>query len=100
MAEVQQPSNEISTSHEEVEEDIANNNDPNNNADDLNVDEIPQNVCDILEETINHEISDIVTFFPGTEREDVRGRLETHWTNPLRQQVRNSKKELKLKDSC
>ena len=90
MAEVQQPSNEIPISHEEVEEDIANNNDPNNNAPNMDVDEIPQNMCDnVLEETINDEISNILEFFPGAEREGIRQSLENNWSDPLRQEVKN-----------
>ena len=90
MAEIQQPLNEIPISHEGVEEDIANNNDPNNNAPnmDVDVDQIPRNVCDnISEVTINDEISNILKFFPGAEREDIRQSLENNWSDPLRQQV-------------
>ena len=91
MAEVHQPSNELSSSNEEVEEDIANNNDPNNNAPNLDVDEVlrvEEDICDILEGTIDDETSNILKLFPGAEREDIRQRLENNWTNPLRQQVR------------
>ena len=91
MAEVHQPSNELSSPNEEVEEDIANNNDPNNNAPNLDVDEVlrvEEDICDILEGTIDDETSNILKLFPGAEREDIRQRLENNWTNPLRQQVR------------
>ena len=91
MAEVHQASNQLATSHEEVEEDIANNNDPNNNAPNLDIDEVlrvEEDICDILEGSIDDETSTILALFPGVEREKIRQSLENNWTNPLRQQVR------------
>ena len=84
-------SNDAATSHEEAEDDIANNNDPNNNACTVEENGSVENrdfLNDIVsEDTIEDEISNIQTLLPQSNREDIRIRLNAHWSNPSRQQV-------------
>ena len=102
MARLGLSSNDTAVSHDETEEDIANNNDPNNNAFDMDPDENPDTLENTneteseKEQNINDEISSILNLLPDSNREDIRMRLERHWLNPLRQQIGDTHHFFKL----
>ena len=91
MANSDASSIDVATSHDEAEDDIANNNDPNNNAgngeNNGTVENLPNMNDNESENNIDDEISNIMSLLPHSDREDIRTRLLKHWSNPLRQQV-------------
>ena len=92
MATAESSIHNVAISHDEVQEDLANNNDPNNNAIDVNTDEEPQmaQVSDDPTPTVNisDDISSIIDILPESRKDDGMVRLEKNWSNPLRQGVR------------
>ena len=96
MANAEASSNGVPPSHDEAEEDMANNNDPNNNAFDMDTDEVTENVGTrentVGAETsdrdnIDDEVSNIMSLLPDSNKEDVIKRLNDQLFNPDRQQV-------------
>ena len=92
MATAESSIHNVAISHDEVQEDLANNNDPNNNAIDVNTDEEPQmaQVSDDPTPTVNisDDISSIIDILPESRKDDGMVRLEKNWSNPLRQGVK------------
>lgn len=91
MATAESSIHNVAISHDEVQEDLANNNDPNNNAIDVNTDEEPQmaQVSDDPTPTVNisDDISSIIDILPESPKDDGMVRLEKNWSNPLRQGI-------------
>ena len=91
MANTESSSNDVATSHDEAEDDIANNNDPNNNAGNIAINGTVENLQNMneneSENNIDDEILNIMSLLPHSDSEDIRSRLMKHWTNPVRQQV-------------
>ena len=82
--------NNIPAPQDEVEEDIANNNDPNNNA--VNVDAndsvLNEESPDVEPEgSIDDEVDNILNLLPDTGRDEVRQRLKKHWSSLSRKEV-------------
>lgn len=92
MATAESSIRDVAISHDEVQEDLANNNDPNNNAIDVNTDEEPQmaQVSDDPIPTVNisDDISSIIDILPESRKDDGTVRHEKNWSNPLRQGVK------------
>ena len=92
MATAESSIHNVAISHDEVQEDLANNNDPNNNAIDVNTDEEPQMAQVSHDPTptvnISDDISSIIDTLPESRKEDGTIRLEKNWSNPLRQGVK------------
>ena len=90
MATAESSIRDVAISHDEVQEDLANNNDPNNNAIDVNTDEEPQmaQVSDDPIPTVNisDDISSIIEILPESRKDDGTVRHEKNWSNPLRQE--------------
>ena len=96
MATAESSIRDVAISHDEVQEDLANNNDPNNNAIDVNTDEEPQmaQVSDdpihdpIPTVNISDDISSIIDILPESRKDDGTVRHEKNWSNPLIQGVK------------
>ena len=98
MATAESSIRDVAISHDEVQEDLANNNDPNNNAIDVNTDEEPQmaQVSDDPIPTVNisDDISSIIDILPESRKDDGTVRHEKNWSNPLRQGVKLFKRNV------
>ena len=85
---------ETPTSSNEVEEDLANNNDPNNNAFNNEENEMVNNDQNNVDmepippaSDLDQEVQNILQVLPDSDHGEVERRLKKYWSNQVRTEV-------------